>query len=190
MSFARYIRALSLCGLISIGLAGGANAQSAQTWGFEDGTLQGWIATGNAFTSQPTFGNNLPPRRPGEFANQVGNYWIGTYEDRPNPGVMLGRIQGDGPQGTLLSPPFTISGPRISFRVGGGNDREREYVALMLRTPRRRSPRAARVSCAGAPGTRPRATPPRPGSRPRPPAPHAPAARPGGSCPRSSSAAP
>jgi len=133
MSFARYIRALSLCGLISIGLAGGANAQSAQTWGFEDGTLQGWIATGNAFSSQPTFGNNLPPRRPGEFANQVGNYWIGTYEDRPSGAVMLGRIQGDGPQGTLLSPAFTISGPRINFRVGGGNDREREYVALMLR---------------------------------------------------------
>lgn len=132
MSFARYVRALPLC-LLSIGLASGAYAQSAQTWGFEDGTLQGWMATGDAFASQPTFGNNLPPRRPGEVANQQGRYWIGTYEDRPNAGVMLGRVQGDGPQGTLLSPSFTIGAPVIRFRVGGGNDREREYVALMLR---------------------------------------------------------
>jgi hypothetical protein len=110
-----------------------ASPASAQRWGFEDGSLQGWIATGTAFASQPTLGNNLPPRRPGETPANEGNYWVGTYEARHDLGTVLGTTQGDGPQGTLLSPPFQIEGPSVSFLIGGGNDFANEFVALMVR---------------------------------------------------------
>jgi hypothetical protein len=131
---ARLSRVRRLCLLLLAGLIPTAvNAQPAQNWSFEDGTLQGWTATGYAFSGQPTFGNNLTPRRPGESPGQEGNYWIGTFENRNSPRAPLGLVQGDEPQGTLTSPPFTIEGQSISFMIGGGRDMERQYAALLLR---------------------------------------------------------
>ena len=54
-------------------------------FGFEDGpdAIKRWGRTGNAFIYQPTYGDNVANRKPGENANQVGTYWVGTYEKRP-----------------------------------------------------------------------------------------------------------
>ena len=115
-----------------------ATAAGAQprlyTWDFDDGTLQGWSATGAAFVNQPTFGNNVVVRRPGESPGQDGNYWIGSYENHPNNASPPGPVQGDEPQGMLVSPSFRIDGRAISFLIGGGNDRNAEFVGLLVKS--------------------------------------------------------
>jgi len=85
---------------------------------FEDG-IDGWKRTGTAFDNQPTYGDN-PSARNRESAQQQGDWWIGGYENRPSKDKPAGRVQGDGPQGTLTSPPFIIRGKNISFLIGGG----------------------------------------------------------------------
>ena len=120
-----------------------ALAQVGESWDFEDGTLRGWTATGTAFAHQPTFGNNIVSRRPGESVGQQGNYWIGTYENHPRPFPPAGQVQGDEPQGTLVSQPFTLSDRWgfIDFMVGGGNgdwNGLTEYVGLIIKCPPQR----------------------------------------------------
>ena len=87
---------------------------------FEDGITDRWVRTGTVFNNQPTYGDNPTARNRGQPANQQGNWWIGGYENRHSQGAPAGRIQGDGPQGTLTSPYFTIKGSHISFLIGGG----------------------------------------------------------------------
>ena len=100
---------------------------------FEEGNLSDWLKTGTAFDNQPTYGNNVVFRKPSgsEASEHVGDWWIGTFEDRPNSVTPPGRNQGDIPQGTLTSPEFTITGDRISFRIGGGCDMEKTRVELV-----------------------------------------------------------
>jgi hypothetical protein len=119
-----------------LALASAAQAQPRPeyTWGFEDGTLSGWTAAGDAFANQPTFGNNVVIRRPGESPGQDGDWWLGTYENHPSNAVPPGPVQGDGPQGTLVSPPFTIDGNAVSFLIGGGSDINAEYVSLLIKS--------------------------------------------------------
>ncbi|RLN64304.1 hypothetical protein BBP00_00003556 [Phytophthora kernoviae] len=50
----------------------------------------------------------------------------------PSASAPAGTTQGDGPQGTLISLPFTIEGPWMSFRVGGGCDVRVVYVELLI----------------------------------------------------------
>jgi len=102
------------------------------TWDFETGDLRGWTATGNAFASQPTYGDNPTARRRGQPSNHQGNYWVGGYENRHRPADPPGQIQGDGPQGTLTSEPFTITRPTMSFLLGGGCDLNTERVELIV----------------------------------------------------------
>jgi hypothetical protein len=92
------------------------------TLDFEEGNLRGWIPTGNAFIHQPTLDDNPTARHRGQPSKHQGRYWIGTYEkyqgqQRQKPGD----IQGDEPQGTLTSAPFTIPHGKMSFLVGGGS---------------------------------------------------------------------
>ena len=78
--------------------------------------MNSWGRTGTAFNSQPTYGDNVSKRLPGQKANQEGSYWIGTYENRPTPQTHPGSIQGDRLQGSLTSPEFQIIG-NIIFNV-------------------------------------------------------------------------
>ena len=89
---------------------------------FEKGrkSLQGWTKTGDAFTYQPTYGDNPIIKESPRTSNHRGDYWIGTYENRSTPEDGAGAIQGDGPTGSLTSPEFLIDGTVVSFLTGGG----------------------------------------------------------------------
>ncbi|CEG49796.1 hypothetical protein L917_05299 [Plasmopara halstedii] len=50
----------------------------------------------------------------------------------PSASTPVGSTQGDGPQGTLTSLPFTIEGQWLSFRIGGGCDIRVVYVELLI----------------------------------------------------------
>jgi hypothetical protein len=92
------------------------------TLDFEEGNLRGWTRTGDAFNFQPTFGDNPTARHRGQPSRHHGNYWIGTYEKFQGLQIQNpGDTQGDGPQGTLISPPFTVPSGQLSFLVGGGS---------------------------------------------------------------------
>jgi microsomal dipeptidase-like Zn-dependent dipeptidase len=105
--------------------------------GFELGNLEGWKKTGTAFDSQPTYGENVMGRRVnpisvgGDYWTDIaypigvrGNYWIGTFEKRPNAKTPAGATQGDLPTGTLTSANFMIPTDTnfITFLIGGGNN--------------------------------------------------------------------
>ena len=84
------------------------------------------------FDNQPTFGDNPSARNRGEPANQQGDWWIGGAEDRPSRSTPAGRLQGDGPQGTITSPYFKIIGNNISFLIGGGCDINNARAELVI----------------------------------------------------------
>lgn len=129
-----------------------SSADSIDNWGFETGTCDGWTKTGDAFEHQPTFGDNPLFRRgeatqapfpvEGKSSRLRGRYFIGTYEQRPgnvdvdflqpHPEFRAGTVQGNGPQGTLTSSAFVIRGTSILFLLGGGCDRFRVYVELLV----------------------------------------------------------
>ncbi len=106
--------------------------QSSITWDFETGDLRGWTTTGDAFSYQPTYGDNPTARHRGQPSNHQGNYWIGGYEKRNSPYDPPGQIQGDGPQGTMTSKPFNISTTYISFLIGGGCDIKTVRAELLV----------------------------------------------------------
>jgi hypothetical protein len=109
-----------------------SGAEQEITWNFETGDLRGWTATGDAFSTQPTYGDNPTARHRGQPPGYEGEYRIGGYENRPKLGNPPGRICGDGPQGTLTSGEFIITVPVISFLVGGGCDVAKERVELLV----------------------------------------------------------
>ena len=102
------------------------------TWDFETGDLRGWHATGTAFNNQPTYGDNPTARHRGQPSRHQGNYWIGGYENRHTQSDPAGRIQGEAPQGTLTSEPFTITSKLVSFLIGGGCDIKTERIELVV----------------------------------------------------------
>ena len=84
---------------------------------FEDGAtaLKDWGRTGTAFNFQPTYGDNVRERQMGQIGNPQGDYWIGTYEKRPDVSTPAATAAGDGPQGFLISPEFQITGLNFKF---------------------------------------------------------------------------
>ena len=78
---------------------------------------------GTAFNNQPTYGNNPSARTYNPYkheSNHKGDWWIGTYENRSSPSEPFGGQQGDGPQGSLTSPSFQITGKLLTFLIGAG----------------------------------------------------------------------
>jgi hypothetical protein len=103
------------------------------TWDFETGDLRGWTRTGTAFDRQPTYQDNVLPRQPTMAVNHHGDYWVGTFEDRPGAGTALGTTRGDAPQGTLTSDVFVVAGDQISLLLGGGRDLALVRAELLVR---------------------------------------------------------
>ena len=67
-------------------------------WDFESGTLEGFeILEGDAFLTQPTFEDNSALRDKPSLLQ--GDYWVGTFEARPDDSIPIGTVQGDGPTG-------------------------------------------------------------------------------------------
>ena len=88
---------------------------------FEDHDLSNWTLSGTAFNNQPTYGDNPSERlRRTEPANHRGDWWIGTYENRPNSSHPAGEIQDDKPQGSMTSPSFLIDTNFLTFLIGAG----------------------------------------------------------------------
>jgi hypothetical protein len=108
------------------------NLSKAITWDFESGDLEGWTKTGTAFNTQPTYGDNPTARNRGQASNHQGNYWIGGYENRHRSVDKAGAVQGDVPQGTLTSMPFTINTDTIGFLIGGGCDMSSVRIELLV----------------------------------------------------------
>jgi len=88
---------------------------------FEKGTLENWTAEGDAFTVQPTKGDNPAVRKRKQPSMHRGDYWIGTYEKYDGMTGNPGKTRGDKPTGTLTSIPFKVEKSFITFRVGGGS---------------------------------------------------------------------
>lgn len=98
------------------------------------GLAKNWnLVWGNAFAYQPVFLNNPVARGEDVADTFVGNGWLGTYERYTGPmgHGTPGGYQGDGRVGVLQSNPFTIVGKSMNLLVGGGNDIDQCYVALV-----------------------------------------------------------
>ena len=85
--------------------------------------MSNWTLNGTAFNNQPTYGNNLSGRKYKFESNHKGDWWIGTYENRSSPSEPFGGQQGDGPQGSMTSPSFQITGKLLTFLIGSGCDK-------------------------------------------------------------------
>ncbi|HEY7727931.1 MAG TPA: FlgD immunoglobulin-like domain containing protein [Candidatus Eisenbacteria bacterium] len=90
------------------------------------------LSTDLAFAEQPTFGENPSLRGENEVVGAVGNSWIGTRERYRGPlaGTPPGCAVGDVAVGAVRSRDFRISGPALSFLIGGDRDPERLFLAL------------------------------------------------------------
>ena len=75
---------------------------------------------GTAFNNQPTYGNNTLSRPGRSWSKHKGDWWIGTFENRSSPSEPFGGQQDDGPQGSLTSPSFHITGKFLKFLIGAG----------------------------------------------------------------------
>ena len=80
--------------------------------------MSNWTLEGTAFNNQPTYGNNTSRRN--KKSNHKGDWWIGTFENRPSPSEPFGGIQRDGPKGSMTSPSFQITGKSLKFLIGAG----------------------------------------------------------------------
>lgn len=125
---------------LSMSLAGGAADLTVRfTLDFEHASLQGWTPEGSAFDYQPTRRSVVEGGQPSDDPS-ADHYWINTLLRSPrHPVSGSPEIQGDGPQGTLSSAPFTIPNGTLGFLIGGGSGFGTR-VELLVRQPDARSP--------------------------------------------------
>ncbi len=84
---------------------------------FEGPDYGDWKATGEAFGAGPAHGT-LPQQNP--VSGFLGKGLVNTY------------LGGDGPHGTLTSPPFEINRKFINFLIGGGNHINQTCINLLI----------------------------------------------------------
>ena len=105
---------------------------------FEDHDLSNWTLNGTAFSNQPTYGDNPSERfkKEGKGRNEPskheGDWWIGTYENRPSSSDPAGKEQGDQPQGNITSPSFLIDTNFLRFLIGAGCKDVRQVRAELI----------------------------------------------------------
>ena len=87
---------------------------------------------GTAFNNQPTYGNNTLSRPEKVWSNHKGDWWIGTYENRSSRSEPFGGKSGDGPQGSLTSPSFQITGKLLTFLIGAGCENKANIRAELI----------------------------------------------------------
>ncbi len=99
-------------------------------WPLADDWILMW---GNAFSYQPVFENNPAVRGDNVATTFEGKCWLGTYERYTGPMGFgtPGGIQDESRTGVIRSKPFTITGNSINLLVGGGDDIDAVYVALV-----------------------------------------------------------
>jgi hypothetical protein len=90
---------------------------------FEDG-IEGWKATGDAFTASPTTGK---PGWQRWIGGVVGQRLMNSYHPEMK----------DTATGEMASPPFTIDRSKLSLRLGGSGDRNRAELRVGGRMVRR-----------------------------------------------------
>jgi beta-fructofuranosidase len=100
----------------------------------ESGLGEDWPdIEGDAFTAQPTLGDNLAAR--GEpSVDLVGRGYLGSNDYFTWPPERPGRIRGYAATGVIRSRPFVLGGRVLSLRVGGSANLESVYVALRRTT--------------------------------------------------------
>jgi len=105
--------------LLALALAGSGRARGGEVLlaDFERPDYGEWRAEGTAFGSGPGRGA-LPGQQP-----------VSGYLGR---GLVNSFLGGDGPQGSLLSPPFRISRRYLNFRIGGGRHPGRTGMELLV----------------------------------------------------------
>jgi len=94
-----------------------ADSQDIIIADFEGDTWGDWKATGDAFSTGPTHADLA---RKLELENFTGN------------GVCTTKVNGDGPTGTLTSPPFPIQRKYIAFLISGGRWQHETCMNLLV----------------------------------------------------------
>jgi hypothetical protein len=95
-------------------------------------TLPGFtLLSGNAFVSQPTFGDGQEER--GETpADPSGLYWLSSREYLPEPSssYTCGETHGADQTGLLASDPFVLNGDSLAVEIQGASSPDSAYVQL------------------------------------------------------------
>ncbi|MBW2731491.1 MAG: glycosyltransferase family 39 protein [Deltaproteobacteria bacterium] len=84
---------------------------------FESGRYKGWKVSGRAFGTSPAGGDRGNQGLAGPFG---GRYLASSL------------VRGDSATGGLISPEFVIDRPQLSYRIGGGRDKERLVMRLVV----------------------------------------------------------
>lgn len=88
--------------------------------GFEDGSLYGWTATGNAFT--------LSSVQIADYSSTVKRHVVGDF-------FLDGYQTGDPATGTLTSSPFKLKKNGIlSLLIGGGRHKDKVYISVIAKS--------------------------------------------------------
>jgi hypothetical protein len=96
----------------------------------ESGLGDDWVVVeGDAFTDQPTLGDN-PAARGEAPVGLEGTGYLGTAERFTWPPRDPGAQRGDSATGRLRSRPFVLTGTAVTLRVGGTENPDSAYVAM------------------------------------------------------------
>jgi hypothetical protein len=89
------------------------------------------LLSGNAFASQPTFGDG-PSDRGETPADPSGLYWLSSREDVPEPSsaYTCGEVNGADQTGLLASDPFVLNGDSLAVEIQGASSPDSAYVQL------------------------------------------------------------